>query len=72
MKIVDDESPPGAWKDEMKAAPWGYGQSQLKKVQEALNNIRKAGLWEEAKILHIEIRVLQMEVEDLRSFKKQD
>ena len=72
MKIVDDESPPGAWQDEMKAAPWGYGQSQLKNVEQALNNVRKAGLWEEAHILSLEIRTLQMEVDDLRSFKKQD
>lgn len=63
MKIVDDESPPGAWKEEMKAAPWGYGQSQLKKVEEALNNVRKAGLWDEARILALEIKTLQMELE---------
>lgn len=69
MKIVDDESPPGAWKDEMKAAPWGYGQSQAKSVEQALNNVRKAGLWEEARILSLEIKVLQMEVDDLRGLK---
>ena len=69
MKIVDDESPPGAWKDEMKAAPWGYGQSQLKKVETALNNVRKAGMWEEAHILSLEIRTLQMDVENLSGLK---
>lgn len=63
MKVIDDESPPGAWKEEMKAAPWGYGQSQLKKVEEALNNVRKAGLWDEARILTLEIKTLQMELE---------
>lgn len=63
MKVIDDESPPGAWKEEMKAAPWGYGQSQLKKVEEALNNVRKAGLWDEARILALEIKTLQMELE---------
>jgi len=72
MKIVDNESPPGAWRDEMKAAPWGYGQSQAKNVEQALNNVRKLGLWEEANILALEIKTLQMEVDDLRSFKKQD
>lgn len=72
MKVVDNESPPGSWANEMKAAPWGYGQSQAKNVETALNNVRKAGLWEEAKILALEIKTLQMEVEDLRSLKKQD
>lgn len=69
MKIVDDESPPGAWKDEMKAAPWGYGQSQAKNVEQALNNVRKAGLWEEARVLSLEIKTLQMEIENLMGLK---
>ena len=69
MKIVDDESPPGAWKDEMKAAPWGYGQSQAKNVEQALNNVRKAGLWEEARVLSLEIKTLQMEIENQMGLK---
>jgi hypothetical protein len=69
MKVVDDESPPGAWKDEMKAAPWGYGQSQAKNVEQALNNVRKAGLWEEARVLSLEIKTLQMEIENLMGLK---
>ena len=69
MKIVDDESPPGAWKEEMKAAPWGYGQSQLKQVEQALNNVRKAGLWDEARILSLEIRTLRMEIENMLGLK---
>lgn len=69
MKIVDDESPPGAWKEEMKAAPWGYGQSQAKNVETALNNVRKAGLWDEARILSLEIRTLRMEIENLMGLK---
>ncbi len=66
---VDDKSPPGAWANEMRAAPWGYGQSQAKNVEQALNLIRRAGLWDEAKILAMEIKVLQMEVDDLRGSK---
>lgn len=69
MKVVDDESPPGAWKDEMKAAPWGYGQSQLQKVEHAINNVRKAGLWDEAHILALEIRTLRMEIENMMDLK---
>jgi len=69
MKVVDDESPPGAWKEEMKAAPWGYGQSQAKNVEQALNNVRKAGLWDEARILSLEIRTLQIEIENMLGLK---
>jgi len=69
MKVVDDESPPGAWKEEMKAAPWGYGQSQAKNVEQALNNVRKAGLWDEARILSLEIRTLRMEIENMLGLK---
>jgi hypothetical protein len=58
-----------AFEQEMKAAPWGYGQSQLKKVEVALDNVRKAGLRDEAHILSLEIRTLQMEVENLSGLR---
>lgn len=70
MKVVDDESPPGAWQDEMKAAPWGYGQSQQKQVDQALNNIRRAGLSDEATVISLEIVTLRNELETLRDNKK--
>jgi hypothetical protein len=69
MKTIDDESPPGAWKEEMKAAPWGYGQTQNKKVEDALASMRLRGLWQEASILSLEITTLRREVEALRGSK---
>ncbi len=62
----DDKSPPGAWKDEMKAAPWGYGQTQQKQVDQALNNIRRAGLSDEATVITLELTTLKNELEALR------
>ena len=66
MKIVDDVSPPGSWDIELKAAPWGYGQSQCKKLETALNNIRKQGLWEEIEVINAELTALRRELESLR------
>ena len=65
--IVDKESPPGAWADELRAAPWGYGQSQAKKVEIALNNVQKAGLWDEYRVIHMELNILKAELELLRN-----
>ena len=65
--IVDKEYPPGAWADELRAAPWGYGQSQAKKVEVALNNVQKAGLWDEYRVIHMELNILKAELELLRN-----
>lgn len=62
---VDNESPPGAWRDEMARMPWRY--SQQVKVDEALAEIRRAGLALEANVLAQEISVLKAEVESLRN-----
>jgi hypothetical protein len=61
--IVDNLSPPGAWKDEMSAAPWGYGQSQQTLVERSLQNIRRAGLSNEATVLSLELLTLRNELE---------
>ena len=68
--IVDDQSPPGAWKDELKAAPWGYGQSQQKRVERSLENIRRAGLFDEATVLSLELNTLKTELESLRGNRR--
>jgi hypothetical protein len=60
---IDNQSPPGAWKDEMKAAPWGYGQSQQMLVERSLENIRRAGLSNEATVLSLELLTLRNELE---------
>ncbi len=62
---IDDKSPPGAWKDEMNAAPWGYGQSQQMLVERSLENIRRAGLSNEATVLTLELLTLRNELEYL-------
>ena len=66
----DDKSPPGAWKDEMSAAPWGYGQTQQQQINRALENIRRAGLSEEATVITLELNTLKSELEVLRGDRR--
>jgi hypothetical protein len=66
---IDNLSPSGAWKDELSAAPWGYGQSQQKRVERSLQNIRRAGLFDEATVLSLELSTLRTELEHLRGQK---
>lgn len=61
---IDNESPPGSWRDEMARMPWRY--SQQVKVDEALAAIRKAGLALEASVLAQEINVLKAEIDRLK------
>ena len=68
--IIDDQSPPGAWKEEMNAAPWGYGQSQQMRVERSLQNIRRAGLFDEATVLLLELNTLKTELESLRGTRR--
>ena len=63
--MYDNQSPPGAWKDELAAAPWGYGQERNKKVIDSLATMRMRGLWTEASILELEITALRAQVEKL-------
>lgn len=64
--MYDDQSPPGAWKNEMEKAPWAFGQAQNVKLENALANVRMRGLWSEASIVAQEIKTLKDEVESLR------
>lgn len=66
----DDKSPPGAWKEEMKAAPWGYGQTQQQQIDRALQNIRRAGLSDEATVITLELNTLKTELEALRGNRR--
>ena len=61
---IDNESPPGSWRDEMARMPWRY--SQQVKVDEALAVIRRAGLALEASVLAQEINVLKAEIDRLK------
>ena len=64
MTTIDNESPPGAWRDEIARMPWKYSQNQ--KVDWALAELRIRGMWTEASILAQEINVLKAELESLR------
>jgi hypothetical protein len=44
-----------------------YGQTQAKKVEVALNNVHKAGLWDEYKVIQMELNILKTELELLRN-----
>ncbi len=61
---IDNESPPGAWRDEMARMPWKY--SQQAKIEQALAEIRRNGFVNEANTLAQEISVLKAELEHLR------
>lgn len=63
--MYDNESPPGSWKNELSAAPWGYGQNQNQKVRDALASVRMRGMWSEASVLEMEITTLKAEIHHL-------
>jgi hypothetical protein len=46
----------------MERAPWGYGQEQNKRVQDALATMRLRSMWTEASILEQEITTLKAQV----------
>lgn len=62
---IDNESPPGAWRDEMARMPWKY--SQQARIEQALAEIRRNGFVNEANTLAQEISVLKAELEHLRN-----
>ena len=53
--MIDNESPPGAWKTELERAPWAYGQIKPPTVKEVLWTLRKLGLSVEADIIAAEL-----------------
>jgi len=63
---IDNESPAGAWANELKAAPWAYGQERDWRIDNALAAIRMRGLWSEASTLVAEINSLKAEIARLQ------
>jgi hypothetical protein len=61
---VDNESPPGAWKEEMERMPWKFQQEF--KVNTVLSQMRLRGMLKEADIITQEIQTLKAELEALR------
>lgn len=66
--VIDKDSPPGAWAEEMARMPWRY--SQQVKVDEALAAMRRAGLQLEAQVLAQELNVLRAELAHLRGLSE--
>ena len=66
---IDNQSPAGAWADELKAAPWAYGQERDWRINNALANVRMRGLWTEASTLANEINALKAEIHRLMNLQ---
>lgn len=66
MTTIDNESPPGAWADEMKAAPWRF--KPVLSTHELLGRVRAAGLTTEANELAREIEALRAQVQYLLTY----
>lgn len=62
--MIDNESPPGSWRDEIARMPWKF--SQQAKVEQALAAVRQAGLIVEATILALEIKTIKDELKSVR------
>jgi hypothetical protein len=54
-----------AFEQELKAAPWGYGQKQGNRLANAFVAMRRMGLHDEATLLELEIKTLRNEIEYL-------
>jgi hypothetical protein len=54
-----------AFEQELKAAPWGYGQKQGDRIANALSKLRQSGFGEQAFVLELEIKTLRNEIEFL-------
>ena len=57
--VTDNESPPGAWAEEMRRAPWVFGQKKPETVDEVLQFLRQKGYEREAAILTREFAVIR-------------
>lgn len=66
MTTIDNESPPGSWKNEMDRAPWAFGQKRKIAYTDAIALIRLRGMGEEADAVASEIYRLNDEIGRLR------
>lgn len=63
---VDNDSPPGSWKEEMERAPWAFGQPRKISYTDALAYMRLRGLGNEADVIAAEIYRLNDEIGRLK------
>jgi hypothetical protein len=63
---IDDQSPPGAWADEIKAAPWRF--KIVPNLNDALARIRAAGLGAEADLIGQELLSLRAQIHHLLTY----
>ena len=60
--MIDDESPPGSWQEEMSRMPWKWGQHPSIPPNEALARLQARNLLVEYTALSDEIRRLQADL----------
>ena len=60
--MIDDESPPGSWQEEMSRMPWKWGQHPSIPPNEALARLQARNLYVEYTALSDEIRRLQSDL----------
>ena len=63
---IDNDSPPGSWKEEMERAPWAFGQPRKISYTDALAYMRLRGLGNEADVIAAEIYRLNDEIGRLK------
>lgn len=56
---VDNESPPGAWEQELRRLPWGFGQKQPETIEEVIYFLRQRGFEREANLILREFAILK-------------
>jgi hypothetical protein len=49
--VVDEESPAGAWAEELKRMPWGYGQQREPSLEEIYAKLRRGGFSREVDLI---------------------
>lgn len=49
--VIDQESPAGAWAEELKRMPWGYGQQREPSLEEIYAKLRREGFTREVDLI---------------------
>jgi len=57
--VVDNESPAGAWAEELKRIPWGYGQQREPSLEEIYAKLRRGGFSREVDLIQRYIEIVK-------------